>query len=76
MPEEKISVLIHGYKLTDENKTKIRLLVFNAMERAYDLGRRNKLLPINEKREYKPFGSENFIYPEDKLGKVTQVNLG
>lgn len=37
--------------LNEDQKTKIRLIVFKAMERAYDLGRRNKILSINEKRD-------------------------
>ena len=37
--------------LTDNQKSKIRIRIFEAMERAYDLGKRNKLLPISEKRD-------------------------
>lgn len=37
--------------LTDEKKSKIRIKLFEALERAYDLGRRNKLLTIKEKRD-------------------------
>lgn len=38
-------------ELTETQVSKIRLNLFTAMERAYDLGRRNKLLSMNEKRE-------------------------
>lgn len=38
-------------ELSETQISKIRLHLFTAMERAYDLGRRNKLLSMNEKRE-------------------------
>jgi len=38
--------------LSEEQKTKLRIKLFEAMERSYDLGRRNKILPISEKRDY------------------------
>lgn len=37
-------------QLSENQKTKLRIKIFEAMERAYDLGKRNKLLSISEKR--------------------------
>lgn len=40
------------FEPSEEQESKIRVLLFEAMERGYDLGKRNKLLPIKEKRDY------------------------
>lgn len=39
------------FHLSEDKKSKARIKFFEAMERAYDLGKRNKLLPISEKRD-------------------------
>lgn len=48
--EKKIEVqIVNG--ISKEQESKLRIKLFEAMECAYDLGRRNKLLTINKKRE-------------------------
>ncbi|ATN95035.1 hypothetical protein [Leptospira phage LE4] len=41
-----------AFSLSEKEESKIRLVVFEAMERAYDLGRRNRILTIKEKRDF------------------------
>ncbi|ATN94970.1 hypothetical protein [Leptospira phage LE3] len=40
-----------AFSISEKEESKIRIIVFEAMERAYDLGKRNKILTIKEKRE-------------------------
>ena len=47
----KIPEIQKVFSLTEKEESKIRVIVYEAMERAYDLGRRNKILTLKEKRE-------------------------
>jgi hypothetical protein len=49
---EKRIVTVEVKKLSNEQTNKVKIRLFEAMERAYDLGKRGKILSMDEKRKF------------------------